>query len=214
MTVYDSTFFTAIRPGVQRSAKVVVSHLVDWWYRVDDSMSVLDVGCGEGHWAEEFADRTGCRVLGVDSGQGAGSVLGPNEYCELDLAATLAAGEPLPGGFDLAVCLEVAEHLPPELSDVLVRELCRAAPVVLFSAAVPGQPGLEHVNCQWQTVWAERFEEAGFYVSQGIAWDLWEDSRVEWWYCQDMFLAWQPGVLPHDRTKVHAVIHPEHWQVR
>jgi hypothetical protein len=33
---------------------------------------------------------------------------------------------------------------------------------VVITAAVPGQPGHHHVNCQWGDFWIARFAEAGF----------------------------------------------------
>jgi 2-polyprenyl-3-methyl-5-hydroxy-6-metoxy-1,4-benzoquinol methylase len=54
----------------------------------------------------------------------------------------------IPGRYDLVICLEVAEHLSPESGRYLVRALSQAAPLVFFSAAVPGQGGSYHVNEQ------------------------------------------------------------------
>ena len=39
--------------------------------------------------------------------------------------------------FDLALCLEVAEHLPAKAADAFVASLVELAPVVVFSAAMP-----------------------------------------------------------------------------
>ena len=61
------------------------------------------------------------------------------------------------GRFDLAISLEVAEHLAPQRSESLVRDLCALADVVLFAAAVPFQGGAGHVNERWQSWWAQRF---------------------------------------------------------
>src|SRR5262249_60644531 len=48
--------------------------------------------------------------------------------------------------FDLVVCLEVAEHLPTDSAANLLTNLCNAGDVVLFSAAIPGQGGVNHIN--------------------------------------------------------------------
>jgi hypothetical protein len=45
------------------------------------------------------------------------------------------------GRYDLAMSLEVAEHLSATAGERLVHALSQAAPLVLFSAAVPGQGG-------------------------------------------------------------------------
>jgi hypothetical protein len=52
------------------------------------------------------------------------------------------------------VSLEVAEHLQPKRSASFVADLVALAPAVLFSAAIPGQPGTDHINPRWQDEWA------------------------------------------------------------
>lgn len=55
----------------------------------------------------------------------------------------------LPQTFDLAICIEVIEHLSPARGESLVADLCRCAPHVLFGAAIPGQTGPNHLNTRW-----------------------------------------------------------------
>jgi hypothetical protein len=62
--------------------------------------------------------------------------------------------------FDLAICLEVAEHLPPEAAEGFIDSLTRLAPVVLFSAAITFQVGNQHLNGQWPDYWATLFRRA------------------------------------------------------
>jgi hypothetical protein len=81
--------------------------------------------------------------------------------------------------FDLALCLEVAEHLPSRTSAQLVRGLTDLAPIALFSAAVPGQGGTGHVNEQWPEYWRNLFKERGFAMLDPIRPLLREDHRVE-----------------------------------
>src|SRR5271154_6290276 len=69
------------------------------------------------------------------------------------------------GHFDLALCLEVAEHLPVQRATNLVKTLTTAAQVVLFSAGIPGQGGTGHVNEQWPKYWRQLFEAEGFRCS-------------------------------------------------
>lgn len=213
MTEYTADFYDLIRPGVQASANAVVPHFLDGWYGLRDSDSVLDVGCGEGWWALEFSQRTGCTALGIDSSPNGGSAFTATDHARY-VAVDLDDGRFDEGRFDLAVCLEVAEHLPPAAETDLVASLVQAAPVVLFSAAVPGQPGAGHVNCQWQEYWAQLFYQQGYWCSDELRWELWNDQRVAWWYRQNMFVAWQPGKLSQPRCKVYSVVHPDFWAVR
>lgn len=51
-------------------------------------------------------------------------------------AADLSQPFQLAEFFDLAICLEVAEHLPKQSAPGFIQSLVRLAPVVLFSAAI------------------------------------------------------------------------------
>ena len=132
--MYDAAFFDMIRPGCQASAAAVVPVVLNHI----QPRTVIDVGCGEGWWAKAFADLGGCEVLGLD-GPGAGGAL-DGRFVAWDLRysfADVARGE-------LAVSLEVAEHLSAKRADGFVNDLCSIADVVLFSAAIPGQGGVGH----------------------------------------------------------------------
>jgi hypothetical protein len=80
----------------------------------------------------------------------------------------------LDGPFDLAYSFEVAEHCPPQLGDRLVEFLALTAPLVVFTAARPGQGGLGHVNEQEPPYWIERFATNGM----GCRADLVEQLRA------------------------------------
>ena len=68
----------------------------------------------------------------------------PAKFTAVDLRDSFAIGRT----FDLAISLEVAEHPPEEFAEPLVERLVTAAPFVLFSAAIPEQGGIHHVNEQ------------------------------------------------------------------
>jgi hypothetical protein len=70
---------------------------------------------------------------------------------------------------DLAYSFEVAEHLPPDLGDKLVGFLTRTAPLVVFTAASPGQGGTGHINEQPREYWTERFAARGFALDESSA---------------------------------------------
>lgn len=65
------------------------------------------------------------------------------------------------GDFDLAYCFEVAEHLNENMGIKLVRFLSSLAPMIVFSAAQPGQEGIGHIFLKPQEYWIEEFEEFG-----------------------------------------------------
>jgi hypothetical protein len=90
--------------------------------------------------------------------------------------------------FDLSVCLEVAEHVPDASADTLVRSLTAAAPVVLFSAAIPLQGGSHHINEQWPSYWAQKFAAEGYVPVDAIRRHVWDDERVSFFYAQNILL--------------------------
>jgi SAM-dependent methyltransferase len=146
--------------------------------------TVLDVGCGPGKLSQALAKR-GAKVVAID-GYASPDFTGYTvtfHRCDLNSSASLGKIEvEHPTPFDLAVCLEVAEHLEPPASDTLVKFLCKNAAVVVFSAAVPGQGGEGHINCQPRQVWHERFITQGFCLNHIVRPHLTEKPDVPAWY--------------------------------
>ena len=185
---FDEDLYALIRPGSQRSAGVVVPLVQD----IVDARSVVDVGGGEGWWAHEFA-LLGARAVCIDDGAASEPAPGV-EHVHHDLSNGVP--ESL-GRFDLALSLEVAEHVEPQFADGLVAGLCDLAPSILFSAAIPGQGGHGHHNEQWPDYWAERFRTHGYSCSGALRWMLWDNDLVEYWYRQNMlFVTREPDRYP------------------
>jgi len=193
---YDRRFFDSIREGSQRSAAAVVPLVVECF----EPKTVVDVGCGEGLWGKAF-EGSGCEVLGLD---GHPDPAIPAQ--SVDLADELPTFE---RPFDLAVCLEVAEHLPPARAETFIAEMCRLSDTILFSAAVPGQGGTGHLNEQWPQYWVNLFVAHGFTCSDDLRWKIWGDDRVCWWYRQNLMVA-TAGRLA-EPNRVPAVVHPDAW---
>jgi SAM-dependent methyltransferase len=135
--------------------------------------SVVDIGCGHGLLLQALkAADPGLRLHGYDDSAAALARAAARSLSvdRLDLAALSArAAEHAArhiSSFDLAVCLEVAEHLPPWKAGTLMR-LVTAAPRVVFSAAHPNQGGRLHVNEQPARYWIDRFARRGFALSPG-----------------------------------------------
>ena len=96
--------------------------------------------------------------------------------------------------FDLAVSVEVAEHLAPDLAVQFVDELTKLAPAVLFSAAIPNQDGNHHVNERWPSYWAALFGQFGFSPFDVVRPQVWRNEQVEPWYAQNVILYLSDGL--------------------
>jgi SAM-dependent methyltransferase len=155
-TLYDGDFYERHRDRSIESARIVAPLVM----RLAAIGSVIDVGCGVGGWLRAFSENGVATVRGLDGNYVEQSKLYiPSEcFSEIDLQQPLH----LEGRYDLAVCLEVAEHLDSPAGGELVRALTDVAPLILFSAAVPGQGGIGHVNEQWPAYWRRLFDRLGF----------------------------------------------------
>ena len=196
-TPYDAAFYADQADGSLRSARAVAPLVMD----LVRPTSVVDVGCGLGTWLAAFAELGVADVLGVDGGyvDRAKLKVPADRFRPVDLTRPPALGRT----FDLAVCLEVAEHLPPAAAAGLVGLLTDAAPAVLFSAAAPGQGGTDHVNERWPGYWRGLFADRGFARLDPVRPRVWRDRRVEWWYQQNVFLFVREATLA-DRPALRA----------
>jgi len=203
--------YAVMSDEMRRSAVAGAPIVLDWLRRHEDRgrvpRRILDVGCGPGWWAATFA-ALGCDVAGVDGPDG-GDALG-DRYDTVDLEGDWAAVTGI--SWDVAVCLEVAEHLSPDAADTFIRTLTTVAPIVVFSAAIPGQGGVGHVNERWQTYWADLFHTHGWYTASGPRDELWTVDGVAPYYPQNIFVAWSGNALDVDDGDVIDVVHPGVWR--
>lgn len=182
MRLYSPDFFEQQSAGSRGSAERVVPIVLD----LVRPQSVVDVGCGVGAWLSVFKKNGVIRTLGVDGDYVDRRMLEipAKEFLPSDLTRPLRLDE----DFDLAVSLEVGEHLPPQSAAGYVESLTRLAPVVLFSAAIPHQGGIGHLNEQWPDYWRDHFARHGYDPIDCIRRRIWSDPQVQWWYAQDILL--------------------------
>lgn len=180
--LYDHAFYAAQIAGSARSASVVVPHILGLF---PASRSVVDVGCGTGTWLHQFRLCGVPRLFGIDGGNIEGHLqIEPSEFKCVDLSRPFE----LDSRFDLALSLEVAEHLPAESASDFVASMVRLSDVVVFSAAIPGQGGTAHLNERWPGYWVTIFAKHGYVYIDVLRPELWYDERVEWWYIQNILV--------------------------
>jgi SAM-dependent methyltransferase len=186
MVHYTDEFYRGRNAGAARSASVLARQLVE----LTSAHSVVDIGCGTGTWLREFKALGVTRILGLDGPWVTPDLLqiSSSEFRSIDLAGPFSVTDK----FDLALSLEVAEHLNAAAGDRLIEVLTTCAPLVAFSAAVPLQGGVEHINEQWPGYWIEKFAERGFNVVDCIRQRFWMDDTIEPWYRQNLLLFVHP----------------------
>jgi SAM-dependent methyltransferase len=210
--LYGREFYSGIRDGSKASAREVAAIVRD----LVPCDSVIDVGCGTGSWLSAFQESGTQDILGVDGDYVDCEMLmiPPEHFVAHDLTKPLR----LDRKFDLAVSVEVAEHLPESSAAGFVESLTRLAPVVLFSAAIPNQEGTHHVNEQWCDYWVELFAEKNFVVIDCLRSAIWQNENVEWWYKQNLLVFVEKDSLGKypELQKVYAenavpprLVHPE-----
>ncbi len=211
-TSYTSDWFRFIaessRSSAERILPMVLEHL--------SVESALDAGCGVGTWLAPLQRLGVSDVTGIDGDYVDRELLeiDGDRFVPLDLSQPFDLGRT----FDLVLSLEVAEHLPADAADGFVASLVRHAPAVLFSAAIPGQGGTDHVNEQWPDYWAERFAAHGFAAVDAIRPRVWTDSEVQFWYSQNTILYLRESEIPDslrqyvvEDFRALSIVHPSQF---
>jgi SAM-dependent methyltransferase len=173
---YDDGFFDYVSIGSRRSAAIVVPLVLQHY----DAKSVADIGCGRGAWLSEWQRAGIADYVGIDGDYlDRERLLIPREcFMTQDLTKRFDIGR----RFDLAVSLEVGEHISLGDTEVFVDNLCTHSNAILFSAAVPGQGGFLHVNEQDYEFWRGRFRARGYRLFDFVRPGLRSQHAVEPWY--------------------------------
>lgn len=195
------------------SARAMVPYILD----LSQAGSVVDLGCNRGHWLAVFRENGVEDIAGID---------GP--WVDLDKILIPQAcftavdlGDPFPKKqrYDLAISLEVGEHLRPERAESFVKDLTELSDIVVFAGAVPGQGGQGHFNEQWPDYWAQLFEALDYVCIDCLRKPFWNDRRVFFFYAQNTLvyckkdqLVRYPKLAEHRAQRAEsmplAVVHP------
>jgi trans-aconitate methyltransferase len=152
--LYTDYYYEELKESHQEDYERFIDIIVDRF--APDSL--VDFGCGPAKMLEESYKR-GIQVLGLDINK-AGfdeTDLSDKMFKQADLTQYVQAGT-----FDIALCIEVLEHIPESSSDYIVDSLCDASPVVIVTAAPPDQGGTHHFNEQPKTYWENKFSERNY----------------------------------------------------
>jgi SAM-dependent methyltransferase len=204
--LYTDEWFLSRREMTSQSAGAIATFV----RKLIQPRSVIDLGCGTGAWLSAFGLDD---VVGVDGNYVSRALLQiPAErFVAHDLKTPFRSERT----FDLALSIEVAEHLPEACGPILVSSLAGLAPAVLFSAAIPHQPGTGHVNCQWPDYWRDLFAKRGYAAVDCIRLRFWDDPRVRYFHVQNLILYLRRDYLSAfglEETSVPRLVHPHLYE--
>ena len=155
-TMYDKQFFKNLlkyRPAYHFLADLIAAHI--------KPTSVIDFGCGCGFILEKLMMHGITDVYGIEGSKEVEPFIPDMLRSNIIIADILLADL---SKYDLAITIEVAEHLKTHDSAKFVNNICNASNnLIWWSAAAPGQAGTGHVNCQSLCWWVDVFEEVGLF---------------------------------------------------
>lgn len=184
--INDNTYNKEFYETLNKSSEVAAELYIDYLYQYIQPNSVIDVGCGYASWlkaCEKFGSKN---LTGVDGIWNDGKAIIDRGY--KFLCADLDELVEIDQKYDLAISLEVAEHLQPESSEKFVKCLTSSSDLILFSAAFTNQGGTNHINERNPSYWAKLFEKQGYGVFDLFREKFWGDNRIGFWYRQNCFL--------------------------
>jgi len=160
------------------------STLVESIMELYDIKTVVDIGCGAGRYTKQFIE-AGVSCTGYD-----GNPLTP-EMTD-GLCSVLDITEPVDiGKFDLVFCLEVAEHIPEEFTDVFLKNLYDASDwLLVISWATVGLEWEGHVNCRNNDYVIDKLASFGFtFDAEGTKYT--KDSVKQWLHIRDSVMIFE-----------------------
>jgi SAM-dependent methyltransferase len=193
---YDTTFYEYINKGSTRSANIVAPIVLQYF----PIKSVIDFGCGQGAWLAVWKKLGVAEVVGVDGDyiDSNSLLINADEFTPKSLTEPVRLNQ----RFDLVESLEVAEHLPQKSAKDFVETLTMHGKLILFSAAVPGQAGENHINEQPYEYWRNLFRAQGYVLLDILRPVLKNNPDVEPWYKYNTFLYIEKKMFEESRDKL------------
>ncbi len=200
-------------PNNISSAKEIVPLLV----KAINPKSVTDVGCGMGQWLYIFNKNGVKNIKGIDGNwlKDKNILLEKEQiiYHDLENCSGLKIEKS-----DLAVSLEVAEHISEQQANNFVDFLVSIADVVYFSAATPYSGGVHHVNEKWQMYWIRKFAKRGYKAIDYIRPKIWNNRKVCYFYKEESFIFVKEAALDkypilknYVQEPIFDLVHPVHF---
>ncbi|MBW1872771.1 MAG: hypothetical protein JRJ19_11945 [Deltaproteobacteria bacterium] len=180
---YDQEFFSEwgrTNSAYVSSAKTVIDVLFENF----KPGRVIDLGCGCGVHSY-FLRKKGVEVVCLDG------VQPPEEHSfvsDIHIRDLTVRFDNIWGDFDLALCLDVGEHIPKDLSGIFLENITSFCDTLLLACAPPGQGGHHHVNEQPKRYWIKRLAEHRFGYNRkrtGILLETFKKNRTEFMWMNE-----------------------------
>jgi len=145
---------------VYKEEKPFSDRLAKWIKQELNVTEALDLGCGPGIHTYSL-NENGIKCVGVDIDK---RVDGKNYLIQDDLLNLKQKYQS-----ELVICFEVAEHIDPQYSDKIVESVystIKNGGLLMWTAAVPGQGGVMHINCRPKSYWKQKFEDSGLIYDE------------------------------------------------
>lgn len=181
--VYGNDFYKDRHQKTVYSAEKVLSII---FAVLPEVHSAVDFGCGVGSWLSVLREKGVRELLGLDGpwvNQGLLEI-SAQEFRQVDFEEFID----LEKKYDLAITLEVAEHLSEKSAPSFVESLAKASDFILFSAAIPFQNGRGHINLQWQDYWVNLFADRGYVVLDFVRKQIWHETQIPIHYRQNILM--------------------------
>lgn len=207
--LYQNEYYLKHLQGSYQSAMIILNYISSFFI----PSSAIDFGCGIGAWLKAAKEIYQCEILGIDQHEfsPATAVIRATEYITYDLRKQIQ----LEKRYDIALSLEVAEHIESEYSSMFISNLCGHSDIILFSAALPKQGGTNHVNEQPCSYWMNLFAQNNFVPLDCIRPYVWDNEKVEVWYRNNTLLYIEKDKYDFIASKIIKnpfpidIIHPE-----
>lgn len=183
--IYDTAFF---EEWGKKNEKYVRSaeKIVEIICRIHKPKRIVDLGCGCAVYPH-FFKKHGVDSVAIDG------VLPPKDESfdvPIELQDITVPFENKWGKFDLAICFEVAEHIPEEFSEQFLKNLLQFSDTILLSGAPIDQGGHHHVNEQPKRYWIDRMKKLGYLYNRKRTGTIMEIFKVEkpgfMWMCEQI----------------------------
>jgi SAM-dependent methyltransferase len=194
LEVYDDDFYRGNQDEGLKLAEWFVPLLRDTF----QFQSLLDVGCGTGHYLLACQKSGVADVFGIEGS--------PHAFKHLLVANSLVVKHDLrqPYTFnrrwDVVLSIEVAEHIDDVDTGNYVKILCDGGDIVIITAAPLGQGGTRHINEHSREWWTEKFAVAGYGYDKESTEKLIQGSRKAKAANKHVTSWFEPNIMVFRRT--------------